>query len=66
MLGELGRLGPKLLEALSQPVGGGHVLAAQRPQELDLVVARDAQRRPFGDHAHYQAEHGRGSRPTID
>ena len=43
-----------------------HVAAAQRAQQLVLVVARHAQRVPGRDHAHHQAQHARGVRAAVD
>ena len=42
------------------------VLAAQRLEQLDLVVAGHAERCPGGHHAHDQAQHARGVRPPVD
>ncbi len=64
--GELGRLGGELRQRLFQPVPDGDVAALQGAQQLDLVVARDAQRVAGLDHAHDESEHRRGGRPAVD
>ena len=56
---ELSRLGLELFHRGVQAVAALDVLAAQRPQQLGLVVAGHAQRGPGGHHAHDQAQHAR-------
>jgi hypothetical protein len=43
-----------------------HVAAAQRAHQLVLVIPRDAQRVPRGDHPHDQAQHAGGVRSAVD
>ena len=56
---ELLWLGLELLHRGVQAVAALDVLAAQRPQQLGLVVAGHAERGPGGHHAHDQAQHAR-------
>ena len=60
---ELRRLGAELGQRLGQAVGDLHVAAAQRPEQLVLVVAGDAERVPGADHAHDQPQHAGVSGP---
>lgn len=66
LLGELGWLVGQLGQGLGEAVARGHVAPAQRPQELHVVVAGDAQGVAVGHHADRQPKDRRRSRPTID
>ena len=57
---ELLGLGVELLHRGVQAVAALDVLAAQRLDQLGLVVAGHAERGPLGHHAHDQAQHARG------
>ena len=63
---ELVGLGGQLGQRLGQAVGDLHVAAAQRPQQLVLVVARDAECVTGGDHAHDQPQDAGGVRTAVD
>ena len=43
-----------------------HASAAQRAQQLVLVVARDAERVAVGHHAHREPEHARDVGAAVD
>jgi hypothetical protein len=57
-----GELFERRLEAVADP----DVAAAERLDELVLVVARDAQGVAGADHAHDQAQHPGAVRPAVD
>ena len=63
---ELLGLGGQLRQRLGQTVRDLHVAAAQRPQQLVLVIARHAERVARGDHAHHQTQHAGGVRAAVD
>ena len=63
---ELLGLGVQLLQRLVQAVAALDVLAAQRLEQLGLVVAGHAERGPGRDHAHDQAQHARRVRAPVD
>ena len=63
---ELLGLALELLHRGVQAVAAPDVLAAQRLEQLDLVVAGHAERGPGGDHAHDQAQHARRVRTSVD
>ena len=56
----------QLRQRLGQAVADLDVAAAQRAQQLGLVVARHAQRIAGRDHAHHQPQHAGGVRPAVD
>ena len=62
---ELLVLAGQLAQRLGQPVADLDVLPGQRPDQLVLVVARDGQRLPGGDHAHDQPEHAGRIRAAV-
>ena len=57
LAGELVARGGELRQRLGQPVAHLDVAAAQRAQQLGLVVARHAQGGPRGHHLHHRAQH---------
>ena len=63
---ELLGLGVQLLHRGVQAVAALDVLAAQRLEQLGLVVAGHAERGPGRDHAHDQAQHARRVRAPVD
>ena len=63
---ELLGLGGQLRQRLGQPVADGDLAAAQRPAQLVLVVAADAERVARRDHAHRQPQHARGVGSAVD
>ena len=56
----------QLFETLGQAVRPAHVPSLERPEELQFVVARNADGGSLGDHAHDQAEDGRGGWSPVD
>ena len=64
--GELRRLTGELGQRLGEPVADRHVAPPQRPQELGLVIAGDAQRRPVAHHPHGEPQHRRRGRTAVD
>ena len=56
----------ELLHRGVQAVAARDVLAAQRLEQLGLVVAGHAERGPGRDHAHDQAQHARRVRAPVD
>jgi hypothetical protein len=63
---ELLGLERQLLHRRVQAVAAPDVLAAQRLEQLDLVVADHAERGPGGHHAHDQAQHPRRVGSPVD
>ncbi len=54
---QLGWFAFELRERLGQPVGDAHVLAAQLPHQLDVVIARHRQGGALRRHRHDQPQH---------
>ena len=55
--GELGGAPLKLFERLGQPVADRDVASREGPAQLDLMVARDAERTARSHHGHGDVEH---------
>ena len=63
---ELLRRGLQLRQRLGQAMGDLDVAAAQRPQQLALVVAGNAQRGAGRGHRQHRGEHARRVRAAVD
>ena len=72
-VGERAHVGPErlvlpaeLIKGLGQSVTDLDLATVEGPEQLGLVIARDAQRITAGDHAHHQPQHPGGVRTPID
>ena len=59
-------LGLQLGQRLGQPVAELDLAPGQRPHQLGLVVAQDAERGAGRDHGHDQSQHARRAGPPVD
>ena len=66
LLLELGRLAFELGERLGEPVGQLDVAAAEGADELDVVVAGNAECDAGLDHRQHEPQHGRNIGPSVD
>src|SRR5918998_4347279 len=66
LLPELRRFSLELFERLGETVGDLDILAAELPQQLHIVISRNAQRGAGLDHIHDHAQHCRHLRPAVD
>ena len=66
LVGEPRGLAPELLQGLGEAVGDLHVPSLQLAQQLDVVVAGDAESGSRLDHPHDQAQHLRGTGAAVD
>ena len=60
------RLLAQLLERLGQPVGDLRLAPRERPRQLDVVVARHADRGARLDHPHHEPQHRHDRGSTVD
>ena len=66
LVGEFCRLALELFQGLGEAVGDLHVPPLQLAQQLDVVVARNAESRSRLDHPHDQAQHLRRAGAAVD
>lgn len=62
---ELRRLGGELRQRLGEAVGDADILAPELAEELDVVVAGNAQGGPGRPHVHDEAKNGRRGRAAV-